>query len=468
MPSYLSAFMSHAHLDNTLTDPLAEALSTRGVPLYYDRANPQTGHFLGDALAEELERSQALIVMVSPAMLNSFWVRLEISTFLGLMASDPARKLIPVRVAPCQLPAVLNGMWWVDAVGRQPAEVVAELTRALETIAASAAPRASGANASAGPFARVVDWRAGMGDHTTITDAIAAAHPGERILIRKGLYEGGLTIEKPLELIGEGQPGDVEVRASGADAILFTTSQGHIANLTLRQAGGEGAWYGVDIGAGRLEMEDCDISSQSLACVAIHDGASPILRRNRIHDGASAGVLIYDQGRGLVEDNDIFANSNSGVEIRAGGAPTLRRNRIHDGKSSGVLVWDQGQGLLEDNDILANTYSGVEIKTGGAPTLRGNRIQDSKQNGVYVHDNGQGLVEDNDIVGNAFAGIEIKTGETTAVRGNRIHKNGYEAIWVSEQGGGVFENNDLRDNTRGAWDIAEDSEDKVTRRGNTE
>jgi len=32
----------------------------------------------------------------------------------------------------------------------------------------------------------------------------------------------------------------------------------------------------------------------------------------------------------------------------------------------------------------------------------------------------------------------------------------------------VFEENDLRANTRGAWDIDKESEEKVTRRGNLE
>lgn len=38
----------------------------------------------------------------------------------------------------------------------------------------------------------------------------------------------------------------------------------------------------------------------------------------------------------------------------------------------------------------------------------------------------------------------------------------------SPQDAAVFEKNDLRNNTRGAWDIAEDSKALVTRRGNVE
>jgi hypothetical protein len=100
----------------------------------------------------------------------------------------------------------------------------------------------------------------------------------------------------------------------------------------------------------------------------------------------------------------------------------VRKCRIHDNKEDGVLLWEPGQGLFEDCDIFANTFAGVEVRTGGAPTMRKCRIQ----------------------------------------------KNGYQAIWIYDKSGGVYEENDLRDNQLGAWSIADDSKDKVTRRGNIE
>lgn len=53
-------------------------------------------------------------------------------------------------------------------------------------------------------------------------------------------------------------------------------------------------------------MEGCGITSQSLTCVAIHDGADPRLRRNRIHDGKQSGVYVNEHGRGTLEDNEIM------------------------------------------------------------------------------------------------------------------------------------------------------------------
>jgi F-box protein 11 len=304
------------------------------------------------------------------------------------------------------------------------------------------------------------------GDHTTVIEALKAARPGDRILVRPGLYKEAIIIDKPVEIVGDGELGEVVIEASGK-LLLFKASMGRVSNLTLRQIGGSDG-YCVDIAQGRLDLEGCDITSQGLSGVAIHDGADPRLRRNRIHDSKQAGVYVYQNGQGTFEDNDIFANVLSGVEIRTGGNPTLRRNRIHDGKAGGVLVGENGLGTLEDNDIFANILAGVEIKRGANPTLRRNRIHDGKSSGIYVWDNGHGTLEDNDIFANANAGVRIMSGGSPTLRHNRISRNGYEAVWINERGGGLFEDNDLRGNERGAWDLDPDCEDQVKRKGNQE
>jgi F-box protein 11 len=295
------------------------------------------------------------------------------------------------------------------------------------------------------------------GDFVTVGEAVKAAGPGDRIVIRPGLYTENLVIDKPLEILGDGPVADIQIHARDAHVVVFQANISRIANLTVRQNGGEGTWFGVAIAQGRLELEGCEITSQSGACVAIHDGADPRLRRNTIHNGKDAGVLIYDRGLGTLEDNDITANALAGVEIKAGGNPTLRRNTIHHGKQSGVLVHDQGQGILEDNDITGNALAGVEIKTGGNPTLRRNTIHHGKQSGVFVQEQGQGILEDNDITANALAGVSITTGGNPTLRRNWINHDEYEAEWIQPgRKKRVSEDKDLAGNKQDALDIAAD------------
>ncbi len=536
----------------------------RNFHIFQDRNDIHWGQQWKQRLEESLDATTFLIPMITPGFFNSAPCRAEMERFLAREQQLGRGDLIlPVYYVNCSvlsntakletdpLAKVIAARQHIDwrelrfepftspQIGRLLAKMATQIVEAMERsqpqrnpaptqkVPIKEQPQASSASVEAPaqasknseaftpktePPTLVVD-AFHRGDYNTLNAAVAAAKPGDRILVRPGLYKEGIVIEKPIEIVGDGELGDVVIEANGENAILFKASMGRIANLTLRQTGG-GNWYCVDIAQGRLDLEDCDISSQSNACVGIHNGADPRLRRNRIHDGKSVGVYVYENGQGVLEDNDIFANalagvvimegSNptlrrnrvhdgkqvgvhvyengqgvledndifanalSGVEIKEGGNPTLRRNRIHDGKSAGVSVGQNGQGVLEDNDVFANELSNVQTKEGGNPTLRRNQIHDGKENGVLVWQNGKGILEDNDIFANAFSGVEIREWGNPTLRRNRISKNSYRAIFIHDGGQGVFEDNDLRKNARGAWNISPDCQDKVTRSGNQE
>ena len=317
------------------------------------------------------------------------------------------------------------------------------------------------------PPTRIVDplYR---GDFATIKEAITWVEPGTRILVQPGLYEEGLVIDKPLEIIGNGEPGEIVIQVAGMNVMQFQTTMGRVVNMTLRQMGG-GKWFCVDIAQGRLELEDCHITSQSLACVAIHGGADPRLRRNRIHDSKDVGVYVYENAQGTLEDNDIFGNAFSGLEIKEGADPKVRHNRIHDGKGGGVYVYEGGKGTLEDNDIFGNELSEVAIKSSGHPILLRNRIHHSKQgSGVYVSEGGLGMLRGNNIFNNAYSGVSSRRNSNPTVRKNRINNNGHYGVNVSNNGGGTFEDNKLIENGKGAWLIDEDSKANVIRTNNKE
>jgi parallel beta-helix repeat protein len=422
-----------------------------------------------------------------------------------------------IRKALAQLAHRLRDTFWHAPAGGVAVSAEPRPTKGAagaESTASSSQPSNSrSASIKNDPPTRVVD-AFGRADHVTISEAIRVASSGDRILVRPGLYEESLVLDKPLELLGDGPVEDIVVQAKGKSVLLFQANIGRVANLTLRQLASDEKQFGVSVTQGRLELEGCDISSRSSACVAISGGADPRLRGNRIHDGRESGVFVIDSGLGTLEDNDISGNGFAGVEIRSRANPTLRRNRIRDGRTDGVFVNHDGLGTLEDNDITDNTLSGVEIKSGGNPTvrqnrilnsgqcgvlvwsaglgmlddneilgsglsgvevrdeanptLRRNRIKNSKYSGVYVHDGGLGTFEENDISSNAGSGIVITAGGRPVVRRNQVNRNAATAVRILPGGGGVVEANDLTGNDRGPWAIAADSVDDVRRRDNVE
>src|SRR5262249_42633250 len=154
-----------------------------------------------------------------------------------------------------------------------------------------------------------------------------------------------------------------------APCILMNTEGAVVRGLTLRGiAGSQGKkFYAVDLPTGKLLLENCDITSDSLACVAIYGSASnPTIRNCKIHARQRSGRFVTGRGKGTMEDCDIFSTKRSGVLIRGGGDPTIRDCKIRDGQESGVLVYEQGKGTIEGCDIFANECAGVEIRQGSA------------------------------------------------------------------------------------------------------
>jgi len=522
VPEKPAAFMSYVRFDDEHDDyqlsQFRERLSAEvraqtgeEFRIFQDRNDIQWGQNWQERIEDALDAVTLLLVIITPSFFRSPPCRYEVERFLRLERERQRTDLIypvyyitaremddpvlresnelarllatrqqldwrelrhepftspTVRKAIAQAATQLRNLVWqgagqgagqapVQPGGRNPAQ--GQAMRPAEAEAEGAI--------RVDPPTRVVD-AFHRGDFVSISEAIKAANPGDRILVRPGLYTEGLVVDKPLEIIGDGDLAEVVVRASGADALLFKANFGRVVNLTLRQAGGKGKWFGVDITQGRLDLEGCDISSENLACVAIRGRADPRLRGNRIHDGKVSGVFVYDNGFGTLEDNDITGNTHAGIVITTGGNPTVRRNRIHDGKTSGIHVYNNGLGTFEDNDITGNALAGVEIRAAGNPTLRRNRIHDGRSAGVLVYDNGLGTLEDNDITANTLAGVEIKSGGHPTLRANRINQNRGAAVYVHDAGRAVIEDNDLSGNGRGPWDLSKDC--IVTRSRNRE
>lgn len=357
----------------------------------------------------------------------------------------------------------------------------------------------------------------GSGSFRTVADAVSAARADDILLVRPGNYRESIVVAKSIAILGDGERDQIVLESGAGPVVRFDAPFGRIANITIRRSvddPGATPDYAVWVTTGRLELDGCDITSASLACVSISGDAEPTIRRNRIHDSSAGGVFVNQRGRGTIEgndifgnalsnieiadaaeptvrhnrirnamqagvlvsgaaggaieDNDIFANTLAGIEVSKDAAPMVRRNRVHDGYGVGLNFHDGAGGTIDDNDIFANAGAGVVIRTGADPVVRRNRIRDGKLGGVFVWEQGRGTLEENDVSGNVLAGVEVRDGGEPVVRRNTICRNALQAIWIRQGSGGIFEDNDLRRNGRGPWEIDAQCLANLKRSGNTE
>lgn len=309
----------------------------------------------------------------------------------------------------------------------------------LPTAAAVHGSPSTGPNGAAGP---IVVSQLGGGHYRTLAAAVRAAPPGARLLVRPGLYIEGIVLDRPLEIVGDGSGEEVVVESADAPCLAMQADHAVVRGLVLRGRAGarDKSHPAVDIARGQLVLHDCDITSDSVACVAIHGpAANPLIRRCQIHDGQQAGILVWDHAQGTVEDCTIFGHAGPAVEITQGASPVIRRCQIRDGQQTGMLVSDGGEGTVEDCDIFGHRQAGVAITTGAAPLVRRCQIHDGQESGVAVSDHGQGTVDDCAIFRNVLAGVEVKEGGGAVFRRCQIYDGRRGGVLVHQQGEGIVQ-----------------------------
>lgn len=345
----------------------------------------------------------------------------------------------------------------------------------------------------------------GGGQYTSIVEALGAASPGARLLIRPGIYNEAIIIDKPVEITGEGPIEDIVIRSTSSSCIQMRTDRAAVSGLTLRGRAGRGGgggtgFFTVDVPRGKLLLDNCDITSDSLSCVAVHGSTSEAaITRCRIHDGADSGLYFFGGSKGTVEECEVFRNMNVGIAITRGARPTLRRCKIYEGGNAGLVVWNEAEAVVEACEVYANRMAGVGVSEGGKLRMKGSSIHEGENSGIFVHEGGEALIEGCNLFGhdssevavttrgnlvardckiyqsrsfglyvseggqallercvvksNAESGVAIGGGALAALRGCHVNNNGQVAVKVSEGGALSVADSDLTNNLLGPWDV---------------
>jgi pectin methylesterase-like acyl-CoA thioesterase len=150
-----------------------------------------------------MERHKAGEARVIPIILRSvYW---QGAIFADLQA-------LPTNAEP-----VKDGNWRSDdAAFTDVAKGLEQVIKSFNPLPSSSNPETitldpSPPTEKKSPKTIVVD-QMGQGDCATITEALDAAKVGYKILVRPGLYEEFLEIDKPIEIIGDGEKADIEIR----------------------------------------------------------------------------------------------------------------------------------------------------------------------------------------------------------------------------------------------------------------
>jgi F-box protein 11 len=308
---------------------------------------------------------------------------------------------------------------------------------------------------SAAPGLRPRDRRPNAGTHTVaadvsgaftrIQDAINRAWHGDRILVRPGHYPERLVLTKPVEIAADGPPGGVVVTSPDGPCLLFDAERAEVRGVTF--VGGAGSGAAVEVGAGRLLLEDCSITSAEPACLLVREPrAVPVLRRCHIHGGGRAGVLVTERSLATLEECVISGHAAAGIEVLAAGRLQLQRCQVIDNGAEGVSVRQNGRALVQDSALAGSGAANLAVERGHA-RLERCEVRDGRSAGVRIRE-GIAVLDDCLIRGNALAGVSVRPSGRAVLRRCRVCDSRTHGVRVAAGGQVLVEECELADNAR--------------------
>lgn len=107
-------FLSHSSADKPFVTKLAIDLVNRGMPVWFDTWEMDTGDSLQTRIYDGLGDSDLIIVVLSANSVGSNWVRKELTAALTLEDRREKTLVIPIRISDCEIPLSIADRLYAD------------------------------------------------------------------------------------------------------------------------------------------------------------------------------------------------------------------------------------------------------------------------------------------------------------------------------------------------------------------
>jgi nitrous oxidase accessory protein len=312
--------------------------------------------------------------------------------------------------------------------------------------------------------------------YVRIQDAISAAHSGDIIEVRSGIYHEHVNITKPLTLkgsdTGNGKP-VIDAGGNGSAVILSansTTVEG--LNVT-----GAGDWpdAGISLRSSHNLIHDnvAFANSRFGISTALIQTINNTIKGNYLISNGQAGVvlgkmalnntiesnyatsgfggiILENSGFNKIVHNHLYGNANGIVLLNGSNVNLFLGNNISNNKDYGIYIDRSSRNLVQDNNLKNNGKYGLYLKFSNNSNVTDNNANDN-YDGIFLEAATNNTVFNNTAVNNGNDGISLSKSGSNVVVGNRATNNSNNGISLLNSNENILKYNTLNDNYYGIY-----------------
>ncbi|RII26492.1 MAG: hypothetical protein CXR30_16575 [Geobacter sp.] len=117
MPLPGKIFISHASSDKSFVDKLVGDLTSKSIPVWYDKFDLRIGDSVPGSINDGISESRYFGIVLSQAAVASKWVREELNAALMKQVADGGTFIVPMLVEDCNIPPLLAHRRYADFRG---------------------------------------------------------------------------------------------------------------------------------------------------------------------------------------------------------------------------------------------------------------------------------------------------------------------------------------------------------------
>ncbi|GAB3146454.1 hypothetical protein GCM10027290_28270 [Micromonospora sonneratiae] len=275
------------------------------------------------------------------------------------------------------------------------------------------------------------------GCHRRITDALRAADNGSIVNVLPGEYAETLLLQAPVTITARDGRGSVLLAPPSGPALVMDTETATVNGLVIR--GVDAGKPVVDVGTGRLRLDDCELRAEAAAGVFLRNSAALVMSDCRISNPTGAGLVAVENATATIERCTLEGFGSTAVVIRSGADPVLRDCTITQVTGNGVCGTDAARGTLHGCEISRTSGPGVALEKKSTTRLLQTRVFGTSDVGVYLTGGARGVLEECEISDTAGDGLMLAEGADPAVRRTVVARTRGHGIRITGRSRGTFE-----------------------------